>query len=150
MSLSEAKLREDLKLAMRERDELRTRVVRGLLAAIKNKSIEARGEELSESDLVAIVKKEAKQCSETLAFARDAGRTESVTEHEAVLAVLETYLPQQLGEEQLRAEIAAIISDTEAEGMGAMGQVMKELGARHAGRYDGKLASGLVRKMLGS
>ena len=150
MSLSEAKLREDLKLAMRGRDELRTRVLRGLLAAIKNKSIEARGEELAESDLLAVVKKEAKQCSETLAFAREAGRTESVSEHEAVLTVLETYLPQQLGEQELRTEIAAIISDTGAEGMSAMGQVMKELGARHAGRYDGKLASGLVREMLAS
>ena len=115
MSLSEERLRDDLKHAMRERDGLRTQVLRGLLAAIKNKSIEARGEELTESDLVAVVKKEAKQCSETLAFARDAGRAETVTEHEAVLAVLETYLPQQLGEEQLRSEIAAIISETGAE-----------------------------------
>jgi len=145
MGLSEQQLRDDLKDSMRARDAVRTGVLRGILAAVKNKLIETRSDELGEQDLVAIVKREAKQCGETLGFARKAGRDEQVSEHEAVLAVLEQYLPRQLGEEELRAAVAGIIAETGAEAMGA---VMKELSARHGGAYDGKLASKVVREAL--
>ena len=145
MSVDEARLREDLKSAMRQRDELRTRVLRGVLAAIKNKAIESRGQELGEKDVIAILKREAKQCAETLDFARKAGREESVGEHEAVLRVLEEYLPAQLDEAGLRAAVEAIVAET---GATQIGPVMKELGARHGGSYDGKMASTIVREVL--
>jgi uncharacterized protein YqeY len=145
MSLDENRLREDLKTAMRARDELRTRVLRGVLAALKNKAIEVRGEELGEKELLAIVKREAKQCGETLEFARKAGREDSVAEHEAVLKMLEEYLPRQLDEGSLRAAVDAIVAETRATEMGA---VMKELSTRHGGAYDGKLASAIVREIL--
>lgn len=151
MSLSEARLRDDLKTAMRARDELRTRVLRSLLAAVKNKAIEARGRPgpaaPDEKGLVAIVKREAKQCAETLDYARKAGREDAVAEHQAVLGVLQSYLPQQLGEQELRSVVATILEET---GATSIGEVMKELSARHGGSYDGKLASTIVRDALRS
>ncbi|RMF22828.1 MAG: GatB/YqeY domain-containing protein [Deltaproteobacteria bacterium] len=147
MSISEETLRSDLKKAMLEKDTLRVRVLRGLLAAIKNRAIEARGEELTEKDLVAVVKREVKQCRETLDFARQAGRSETVAEQEAVLSVLESYLPAQLDEAALRREIEAIAAETGATNIGP---VMKELSARHAGRFDGKTASRIAAEIVGA
>ncbi|RMD85995.1 MAG: GatB/YqeY domain-containing protein [Candidatus Dadabacteria bacterium] len=147
MAISEKAIRADLKEAMLAKDELRVRALRGLLAAIKNRAIEARGAELSEQDLVAIVKREIKQARETLEFARQGGRHETVAELEATLAVLESYLPAQLDEESLRREIEAIV---EATGATTIGPVMKELAAKHAGRYDGKTASRIAAEVVGS
>ena len=96
-------------------------------------------------ELVAIVKREAKQCAETLDYARKAGRGDTVVEHESVLGVLESYLPAQLGEDELRSVVAVIVEET---GATSIGDVMKELSARHGGSYDGKLASTIVREAL--
>jgi uncharacterized protein YqeY len=145
--MSEQTIREDLKVAMRERDSATSTVLRGLLAAIKNKTIELKIDALSEKDFIAVVKREAKQCSETLDFARKAGREESVAEHEAVLSVLERYLPAQMDEAGLRAaieEIATALGDAPA-----MGAIMKELSAKHGGSYDGKTASRIAGEIAG-
>jgi len=146
MAVDEAAIRNDMKAAMRARDALRTRVIRSLLAALKNKAIEARAETLPEREVVAVVQREVKQCRETLDFARKAGRQESVAEHEAELAVLESYLPKQLDESDLRNVIERIVAETSATGIGP---VMKLLGERHGGQYDGKIASRIVKEVLG-
>ncbi len=146
MSICEETLRADLKSAMLKKDGLRVRVLRSLLAAVKNRAIEARGSELTEADLVAVIKREAKQCRETLEFARKAGRSETVREQEAVLAVLESYLPAQMDEAALRREIEAIAAETAAD---SIGPVMKELSARHQGRFDGKTASRIAAEVVG-
>ena len=145
MAVTEISLRDDMKAAMRAKEALRLRVVRSLLAAIKNKTIELGSAELAEKDIVAIVKREAKQCRETLDAARGAGRAEMVTEHESVLAVLESYLPSQLSETQLEDTIKSIIAET---GATSIGPVMKVLGERHGGSYDGKTASKIAGKLL--
>jgi uncharacterized protein YqeY len=145
--MSEQRIRDDLKTAMRKRDTATATVLRGLLAAIKNKTIELKTDTLSEKDFIAVVKREAKQCGETLDFARKAGRDESVVEHEAQLAVLERYLPAQMDEAGLRAAIEEI-----AAGLGdapAMGAIMKELSAKHGGAFDGKTASRLAAEIAG-
>jgi len=147
MAVTENSLRDDLKTAMRSKDQLRTRVVRNLLAAIKNRNIENRASTISDGDLLAILKREAKQCRETLDAAREAGRAELVAEHEAVLAVLEDYLPKQLSEAELEEAIKAIVAETGAD---SIGPVMKGLGERFAGSYDGKLASKVAAKVLAS
>jgi uncharacterized protein YqeY len=146
MAVDEATIRDDMKAAMRAKDALRTRVIRTLLAAIKNKAIESRVDVLPERDVVAVIQREVKQCRETLDFARKAGRTESVAEHEAELTVLEGYLPEQLGEADLRSAVETIVSET---GATSIGPVMKLLGERHGGRYDGKVASRIVKEVLG-
>jgi uncharacterized protein YqeY len=145
MAVNEDRLRDDMKAAMRAKDQLRLRVVRGLLAAIKNKNIELGSSDLTEKDVIAIVKREAKQCTETLEAAREAGRAEMAAEHEAVLAILESYLPAQMTEQELETAVRAIIADT---GASSIGPVMKALGERHGGSYDGKAASRIVAKLL--
>ncbi|MFT4569888.1 MAG: hypothetical protein ACI8TX_002586 [Hyphomicrobiaceae bacterium] len=142
--MTEDTLRAELKTAMRERDGLRTRVLRNVLAAVKNKQIEKRAD-VPTSEIVAIIQREAKQSRETLTFARDAGRDETVADLELVLGVLDGLLPSQLSEDELVAAIRAIVTETGAAGLG---DVMKELIARHAGTYDGKTASRLVREIL--
>ncbi len=147
MALSEQRLRDDLKTAMRARDSLRTTALRGILAAIKNKAIESRCETLTEADLIAIVKRELKQCGETLEFAGKAGRDAVVAEHQELAAVLESYLPSQLDVDAIRAAVGQILAETRATDMGS---VMRELSSRYPGQYDGKLASSVVREALSS
>lgn len=141
MSPGEQKLREDMKSALRARDAQRTQVLRAVLAAAKNRAIELRVDEIPEAELVAVLKREAKQRAESLDFARKAGRDDLVREHESAVAIVEGYLPKQMSETELRAEIQAIMRET---GAADIGSIMKELGRRHAGRYDGKIASRLA------
>jgi uncharacterized protein YqeY len=145
MSLSEAALRADLKNAMLAKDAIRTRVVRAILAAAKNAAIEKRAASLEDQELVGIVKREVKQRNETIDFARQGGRDDTVAELQAEIAVLEDYLPKQLGEVELRAAIETIAADT---GATSIGPVMKELSQRYPGRYDGKLASTIAQETL--
>jgi len=141
MSTGEQKLRDDMKAALRSKDALRTQVLRAILAAAKNRAIELRVDVISESELLAVLKREAKQRAESLGFARKADRADLVREHETAVAIVESYLPKQLSEPELRAEIEAITRDT---GAADIGSIMKELVRRHAGHYDGKLASRLA------
>jgi len=144
MSPGEQKLRDDMKAALRAKDALRTQVLRAVLAAAKNRAIELRVDAIPEAELVAVLKREAKQRAESLDFARKAARDDLVREHELAVAIVESYLPKQLSEAELRNEIQAIMSET---GASDIGPIMKELGRRHAGRYDGKLASRLVAEL---
>jgi len=144
---AERSLREDLKSAMRAKDSLRAQVLRAILAAAKNRAIELRVETLEEPEFLAVVKREAKQRAESLDFARKADREDLVRENTAALAVVESYLPRQLSEDELRAAIRAIIAESGANGVGP---VMKELTKRHAGHYDGKVASRVAGEVLKS
>jgi uncharacterized protein YqeY len=129
---------------MRAKDAPRLRAIRAVLALAKNKSIETRGE-LSERDITALIQREVKQTKETLEFARQAGRQDQITEHEELLAIFEGLLPAGLSDDELQAAIRAIIAET---GATSLGPVMKALGERHAGKYDGKTASALAKELL--
>ena len=143
--MTEKDLRDALGTAMRARDAMRMRALRAVLSLVKNRQIEQRGTELTERDIAALIQREVKQTRETLDFARQAGRTEQIAEHEALLADLEGLLPTALGEEQLRDTIRQIVEET---GATSLGPVMKTLGERYAGQYDGKMASTLAREIL--
>jgi uncharacterized protein len=143
--LNEEGLRADLKNAMLAKDSTRTRIVRAVLAAAKNLAIEKKAPSLGEQDLLTVVKREVKQRHESAEFARQAGRSETVAELQAEIAMLEDYLPKQLGETDLRAAIETIVSDT---GATSIGPIMKELSARYPGRYDGKLASRIAQEVV--
>ncbi len=143
--MKESDLRERLKEAMRAKDKVRTATLRNTIAALKNKAIEKRVEVLPAADALAVIQREAKQCRETLDFARKAEREDTVAEQEAVLAILEELLPKQLSGDELRAVIGAIREET---GAAKIGPIMKALSERHAGCYDGKTASAVVREVL--
>lgn len=142
--MTEKDLREALTTAMRAKDAVRLRALRAVLALVKNRQIEIKGE-LSERDITALIQREVKQCRETLDFARQAGRAEQVAEHEELLGVLEALLPSAMSRDELEAAIRAIVAET---GATSLGPVMKTLGERFAGRYDGKDASALARDLL--
>ncbi len=142
--MTETDLRERLTAAMRSKDAMKLRALRAVVAAIKNKAIELRGP-VPEREITALIQREVKQCRETLDFARKAERVDQVTEHEQLLAVLEDLLPAGMSDAELREAILAIVAESGATGIGP---VMKTLGDRYAGRYDGKTASALAREVL--
>ncbi|MFN8625866.1 MAG: GatB/YqeY domain-containing protein [Candidatus Binatia bacterium] len=141
---SEAQLQEDLKTAMKARAMETVYVLRGLIAAIKNLKVEKQVGELPEAEIVALVRKEANKRLEAIEFARKGNRQDLVDQNEREKVLLEKYLPQQLGTEQLATAIQRIAAEL---GTTQIGPVMATLRERHAGQFDGKLASELIRKL---
>jgi uncharacterized protein YqeY len=140
----EAALQRDLQASMRARDRVRIDVLRGLIAAIKNVKVDKQVAELPEAEIVALVRKELNKRTEIIGFAQQAGRAETVAQAESEKAILEAYLPTQLGPAELEAAIKTIAADL---GTSQIGPVMAELRKRHAGQFDGKLASELIKKL---
>ena len=119
-------------------------VLRGLLAAIANLRIEKSGAEISESEILGLVQREAKKREEAAAFARDGKRPELVEQNEAERAILGHYLPRALDE----GELTNLLRSWLAEGITGIGPLMARLKERHAGQYDGKRASEVARRLL--
>lgn len=144
MAVDEAGLQRDLQDAMRARDRRRIDVLRGLIAAIKNTKVERQVATLPEPEIVALVRKELNKRTEIIGFAQQAGRAEAVADAEAERAILDAYLPAQLGPAELEAAIQAIATEL---GTTQIGPLMAELRKRHAGQFDGKQASELIKKL---
>lgn len=143
------KLQADLSAAMKARDEVRTRTLRMTLTAVTNEEVSGKkARELSDDDIVKVLQREAKKRREAAEAFADAGRTEQAEAERAEGVILEEYLPAQLTDEELTALVTAAIAETGAEGPRAMGQVMKVLTPRIAGRADGKRVSGEVKRRL--
>jgi uncharacterized protein YqeY len=142
--VSEAKIQADLKDAMKARDMDKVYVLRSLIAAIKNLKVEKRVPELPEAEVAGLVRKEISKRVEAADFARRANRGELADKNEQEKALLEAYLPQQMTPEALEAAIRQIAAEL---GTTQIGPVMAKLRESHAGLYDGKLASELIRKL---
>jgi uncharacterized protein YqeY len=138
----------DMKNAMRAKDELRKRTLRMVLAAIKLKEVEKR-QALDETETLVVIQKEVKSRQETIVDAERANRPEQVAESQAEIDILETYLPEPLTSEELDALAKDAIEEVGATSMREMGQVMKVLMPRIEGRATGSEASQTVRKLLG-
>lgn len=143
------KLTEDLKDAMRARDEVRKRTIRMALAAIKNAEIENQAV-LEESSVLAILQKEVKSGYETIEGAEQAGRDDLIAEAKAEIAVLEVFLPQALSTEEIEGIVAETITEVGATSLREMGQVMQAVMPKVRGRADGKEVNQIVRKLLSS
>jgi uncharacterized protein len=143
--VTEAQIQQDLKQAMLARDQRKVYVLRGLLAAIKNLKVEKLVQELTDADLTALARKELSKRAEAVAFAEKAARADLVEQNRAEQAILQAYLPAQMASEELEQTIRALSTEL---GTTQIGPLMKELRERHAGRFDGKLASELIRKLL--
>lgn len=141
---TEAQLQSDLQAAMKARAMEKVYILRGLISAIKNLKVEKQIGEVPEAEIAALVRKEINKRSEAAEFARQAGRQELVEQNDSEKAVLEAYLPQQL----TAAALADVIKALAAElGTTQIGPLMAKLRERHAGQFDGKLASELIRKL---
>ena len=142
-------LRADLTTAMKARDETRTRTLRMALTAVSNEEVAGdSARELSDEEVLKILGREAKRRREAATAFADAGRAEQAAAERAEEEVLSGYLPAQLGDDELRAIVAAAIADTGASGPSAMGQVMKAVTPQVAGRAEGSRVAALVRSML--
>lgn len=146
-----ARLQHDLHDAMRARDKVRAGTLRMTLTAVTTAEVagdEAR--ELTDDEVLKVIAKEAKKRKEASAAYRDAGRGELADTEDAELAVLEGYLPAQLGDDELRAIVERAVASTGATGLPQMGSVMKAAQAEVAGRADGGRVAAVVRRVLGT
>jgi uncharacterized protein YqeY len=145
-------LTSDLKEAMRQKDDVRKRTIRSVIAAIKKEetNLDSSGERitLSDKDILGVVAKQAKQRRESISEYARAGRDDLVAEEQAELAVLEIYLPQQMSHEEIEVEVRKVVDEVGATGPQDMGKVMKPLMSRLKGRADGKVINQIVRSIL--
>ena len=138
--------------AMKAGDKPRLAAVRLILAKLKDKDIELRtASQVPEDDTVVVdvLQKMAKQRRESTELYKQGGRQELADAESAELAVIEEFLPQQMGEDETRAAIEAIKAELGASSVKDMGKVMAELKARHGSQLDMSKASGLVKAALG-
>ena len=141
------RITEDMKAAMRAKDQPRLSAVRLLLAAMKQKEVDERVE-LADADVLAIIEKMIKQRRESIAQYESAGRKDLVEGEQFELKVLSEYLPQQLSETEIAEAIGAALAESGAAGVKDMGKVMALLKPRLAGRADMGKVSGLVKARL--
>ena len=150
MTLKE-QLRGDLTAAIKERDELRTGTLRMALAAITNEEVAGKvARELDDDDVILVLGREAKKRREAAEAFDDAGRTELAERERAEGEVLAGYLPSQLDDDELTVLVTEAIAETGADSPKAMGQVMKLIGPRVAGRAEGGRVAAEVRRQLGA
>lgn len=139
----------DLKQAMRDKDDVTKLTLRAVKTALTEASKSgADAHALVDEDVLAVVAKEAKRRRDAMAEYEKAGRGDLAEAEGAELAVLERYLPKQLGEAEIREMAAQVIAEVGATSMREMGQVMSALMARVAGQADGRAVNQVVRKLL--
>ena len=140
----------DLKEAMKQKDQAAMTTLRALKSAIKYAAIEKVGAdgELPEIDAIAVVRKQIKQRRDSVDQFTAGGRPDLAATESAEITVLERYLPAALSTAETEALVASVIAELGASSKQDMGRVMKALQDRSAGRADGKLLSQLVAKTL--
>jgi uncharacterized protein YqeY len=146
VSLTE-QLQADMKTAMRDGDAHRRDTLRMVIAAVQNAAKEKR-EALTDDEALAVLTKQVKTRRESIKAFRDAGRDDLADKEQAEIDVLAPYLPEQLGEEEVRALVVEAVSATGASSPKDMGRVMGALMPKVKGRADGKLVSSLVNEEL--
>jgi uncharacterized protein YqeY len=150
MSLQE-QITQGWKDAMRSGDSLRKETLSGLRAAIKNAEIDNRGGvgSMDDDGVLKVIEREAKKRKDAIEEYEKAGRADRAQAEQDELKILQEFLPEQLGEEELEALAREAIVESGATAAKDMGNVMKVLMPKIAGRADGKAASAAVKKLLG-
>ena len=152
MSLRE-RLNAAMKDAMKSGDKARLSAVRLINAAVKDRDIEARGagkERASDEEIVALMQKMIKQRHESAAMYEKGGRPELAAQEQGEIAVISSFMPQQLSESEVAAAIKEAIAATGASSVKDMGKVMAALKGRHAGKMDFSKAGPAVKAALGA
>ena len=148
MALKE-KLQNDLTEAMRARDEVRSSTIRMVLTAIKNEEVSGKeARDLSDAEVITVLSREAKKRREAAEAFDQAGAADRAANEKAEGVIIAEYLPAQLSESEIKEIIAAAIAESGATGPQQMGQVMKLIQPKIAGRADGGIVSSLVKAAL--
>jgi uncharacterized protein YqeY len=145
------KFSSDLRAAMKAGEKRRVGTIRMIMAALKDKEIEARGQEktVSDEDILALLQKMTKSRKESQEIYEKAGRVDLATQESEEIAIIQGFLPQQLSEAEVAHAIAAAIADAKASSIKDMGRVVGALKGKYAGRMDFAKASALVKIRLG-
>lgn len=133
--------------AMKDKDEIRKVPLRLVMAAVKEAEIEKK-EALEDGEVLRILQKEAKSRLDTIEDAKKADRPDLIERAEAELAVLKTFLPEELSREEIEALVQETIDEVGANSMADMGNVMKAIMPKIQGRADGGQVSQIVRQKL--
>lgn len=144
------KINNDLKEAMKAKDEKALRAIRAVKAEILKANTDGSGQEMTEERGLGIIQKLLKQRKESLEIYEKQNRADLAQTEREEIDVISRYLPEQMSEEDLRAFIQKIIADTGAVGAKDMGKVMGVATKSLAGKADGKTVSLLVKELLGS
>ena len=147
MSLKE-QISKDMTDSMKDRNLARVKTLRFLNSAIKNKEIDIRPESLTDDHIMGVLKKQIKQIKESLEYYKKADYKEQAGEETFQLAVLESFLPQPLSEEELTKIVHQVIGELKAHSIKDMGIVMKTVMSKTKGSADGKILSQIVRGEL--
>jgi uncharacterized protein len=145
------KFTSELKAAMKAGEKRRVGTIRMIMAALKDKDIEARGQgkTVSDDDILALLQKMTKSRKESQEIYEKAGRAHLATQESEEIAIIQSFLPQQLSEGEVEQAIAAAIAETKASSIKDMGKVVGALKGKYAGRTDFAKASALMKRMLG-
>ena len=146
MNLKE-KLLSDMKKAMKSKDSLKLGTIRSVIAAVKNQEIDLQ-KDLNEEDVLTIVSREVKKRKEAASLYKKGRRPELEDKEIQEMKILQTYLPEQVSEEDLRQRIQQVIEETGAEGMKDFGKIMKTLVPEFKGKADNALIKELASEFL--
>lgn len=143
------KVSEDIKEAMKARDKVRLETLRNIKKVfLEAKTAPGANDTLEDADAFKILQKLAKQGRESARTYTDNGRQDLADAELAQASVIEEYLPKQLGEDEIEAEVRKVIADTGAQSMKDMGKVMGIVSKQLAGRADGRAISAVVKRLL--
>ena len=142
------KLAADLKQAMLAKDVVRTSTLRMLKSAVEYHKIEKKQETVTDADVTSVIKRQIKQRQDSIEGFQKGGRVDLADKEKAELAILKSYLPEELSQAQLEEIVKAAIAELGASTKADMGKVMKAVQAKTAGRADNRLVSQLVSAQL--
>jgi uncharacterized protein len=147
MSDLKSRITDAMKSAMRAKEKERLGVIRLILADIKRKEIDDRIE-LDDAQVLTILDKMVKQRRDSIKQFEDAGRNELADQEKFEITIIQDYLPEQLGEDDITAMIKTAVSETEASSMKDMGKVMAKLKPELQGRADMGVVSKKIKELL--
>lgn len=143
------KINQDLIEALKAHDETRVSTLRFLIAGIKNARI-AKEQDLSDEEILAEIAKDAKRHKESIEAYEKAERPELADKEKSELAILQSYLPAQMSEEEVVKIVDEVIAQMGASGSGDMGKTIGAVMAKVKGQADGSVVSRIVKEKLGS
>ena len=141
------KLKSDLKEAMKAKDVEKGDTIRMIMSAVKQIEVDER-REVTDEDMIKILQKAIKQREDAINFAKESNRDDLIEKNQNEINILEKYLPKQLSDEELEAEVKSIIEEVSATSMKDMGKVMGVATKKLAGKADGKRINQIVKKIL--
>jgi uncharacterized protein YqeY len=146
--------KEALKTALKAKDQISLSTIRLITAAIKDRDIEARAkgnhDGITDQDILSLLQSMIKQRQESSKTYAEANRPELAEREDQEIAIIQTFMPKQLGDDEVKAAIDGLVSEVGASDIRDMGKVMAELKGRYAGQIDMGKASGMVKARLAS